>query len=71
MKLLTFVLATAVGHWCRLVYALPQPQEDYGYETPSLGQMESQYKQYIKDTLAARDPGAKCNSNNVEIRKEW
>lgn len=37
----------------------------------SFARMEASYQRYVRATLSRRGKNAKCNSNNVILRKEW
>lgn len=73
MHILRVLLAISILPSWLFVFAAPADDaaSDAYSRGTSLGHMEAKYRKYVKDTLAGRDPQARCNSKNVLIRKEW
>ena len=72
MRLLTVLLTATVLPFSLPVFAAPTDDvaNDANYGD-AYGQMLAKYRRYVKETLAARGPQARCNSKNVLVRKEW
>lgn len=75
MKRFTILLATMImlSSWLPVLAAPADHvarQDSYSRRDP-FQQMEAKYRRYVRDTLDRRGPEAKCNSENVMIRKEW